>query len=129
MAKHRQGRLSEEIKKSISNFLINGAKDPRLNSRIITITGVEVTNDGSYATVFVSPLALADENKAEVNEAVLAGLAKAKGAIRSQVSRDIMLRHTPELIFKLDSSQDYGAHIDSLIEEINAQPKSTDNEE
>ena len=129
MAKHRQGRLSEEIKKSISNFLINGAKDPRLNSRIITITGVDVTNDGSYATVFVSPLALADENKAEVNEAVLAGLAKAKGAIRSQVSRDIMLRHTPELIFKLDSSQDYGAHIDSLIEEINAQPKSTDNEE
>ncbi len=129
MAKHRQGRLSEEIKKSISNFLINGAKDPRLNSRIITITGVEVTNDGSYATVFVSPLVLADENKAEVHEAVLAGLAKAKGAIRSQVSRDIMLRHTPELIFKLDSSQDYGAHIDSLIEEINAQPKSTDNEE
>ena len=129
MAKHRQGRLSEEIKKSISNFLINGAKDPRLNSRIITITGVEVTNDGSYATVFVSPLVLADENKVEVHEAVLAGLDKAKGAIRSQVSRDIMLRHTPELIFKLDSSQDYGAHIDSLIEEINAQPKSTDNEE
>ena len=129
MAKHRQGRLSEEIKKSISNFLINGAKDPRLNSRIITITGVEVTNDGSYATVFVSPLCLADENKIEVHEAVLAGLAKAKGAIRSQVSRDIMLRHTPELIFKLDSSQDYGAHIDSLIEEINAMPKSTDNED
>ena len=129
MARHRQGRLSEEIKKSISNFLINGAKDPRLNSRIITITGVEVTNDGSYATVFVSPLVLADENKGDVHEAVLAGLAKAKGAIRSQVSRDIMLRHTPELIFKLDSSQDYGAHIDSLIEEINAQPKSTDNEE
>lgn len=129
MARHRQGRLSEEIKKSISNFLINGAKDPRLNSRIITITGVEVTNDGSYATVFVSPLCLADEDKAEVHESVLTGLAKAKGAIRSQVSRDIMLRHTPELIFKLDSSQDYGAHIDSLIEEINAQPKSTDNEE
>lgn len=128
MAKHRQGRLSEEIKKSISNFLINGAKDPRLNSRIITITGVDVTSDGSYATVYVSPLALADEDKAEVCAEVLAGLNKARGALRSQVSRDIKLRHTPELIFKLDSSQDYGAHIDSIIEEINAQPKSTDNE-
>lgn len=128
MAKHRQGRLSEEIKKSISNFLINGAKDPRINSRIITITGVEVTNDGSYATVYISPLALADEDKKQVCEDVLAGFAKAKGALRSQVSRDIKLRHTPELIFKLDSSQDYGAHIDSIIEEINAQPKSSDNE-
>lgn len=120
MAKHRQGRLSEEIKKSISNFLINGAKDPRLNSRIITITGVDVTNDGSYATVYISPLALADEDKAKVCEEVLAGFAKARGALRSQVSRDIKLRHTPELFFKLDSSQDYGAHIDSLIEQINA---------
>ena len=129
MARHRQGRLSEEIKKSISNFLINGAKDPRLNSRIITITGVDVTNDGSYATVYVSPLCLADEDKAEVIEAVLAGLEKAKGALRTQVSRDIKMRHTPELIFKLDTSLDYGAHIDSLIEEINKQPKSTDDEE
>lgn len=119
MARHRQGRLSEEIKKSISNFLINGAKDPRLNNRIITITGVDVTSDGSYATVYLSPLCLADEDKSVVCEEVLAGFAKAKGAIRSQVSRDVLMRHTPELIFKLDNSLDYGAHIDALIEEIN----------
>ena len=50
MAKYRQGRLSEEIKKSVSGFLINGAKDPALTSRIISITGVE----GSYAYM-VSP--------------------------------------------------------------------------
>ena len=53
MARHRQGRLSEEIKKSISSFLINGAKDPRLTSRIISISEVEVTSDGSYATIYV----------------------------------------------------------------------------
>lgn len=129
MARHRQGRLSEEIKKSISGFLINGVKDPRLKSRIITITGVDVTSDGSYATVYISPLCLADEDKEEVYKDVLSGFEKAKGAIRSQVSRDVLMRHTPELIFKLDSSQDYGAHIDSLIEVINSQPKSTDNEE
>ena len=63
MAKHRQGRLSEEIKKSISSFLINGAKDPRLTSRIISITGVDVTRDGSYATVYVSPVCLSGEDK------------------------------------------------------------------
>lgn len=128
MAKHRQGRLSEEIKKSISNFLINGAKDPRLNSRIITITGVDVTNDGSYATVYISPLCLADEDKQTVCDEVLAGFSAAKGMLRTKVSKDIKLRHTPELIFKLDSSQDYGRHIDMLIDEINAQPKSEDNE-
>ena len=124
MARYRQGRLSEEIKKSISKFLINGAKDPRLTSRIITITGVDVTSDGSYATVYISPLCLADEDKSQVYEEVLAGFNKARGAIRTQVSRDIKMRHTPELIFKIDTSLDYGSHIDSIIEEINAQPKS-----
>lgn len=129
MARYRQGRLSEEIKKSISKFLINGAKDPRLNSRIITITGADVTSDGSYATVYISPLCLADEDKFQVYEEVLAGFNKAKGAIRTQVSRDIKMRHTPELIFKIDTSLDYGSHIDAIINEINAQPKSDDTEE
>lgn len=126
MAKHRTGRLSEEIKKSISNFLINGAKDPRLNSRIISISGVDVTNDASYATVFISPLCLADEDRDKVYTEVLEGFSKAKGAIRSQVSRDIKIRHTPELIFKIDSSMDYGRKIDSILDEIAAQPKSDD---
>ena len=118
MAKYRQGRLSEEIKKSVSGFLINGAKDPALTSRIISITGVEVTRDLSYATIYVSPVCLSDEDKDMVYSGVLAGFERAKGAIRGQVSRDIKLRHTPELIFKLDSSQDYGRHIDSIIDSL-----------
>ena len=116
MAKHRQGRLGEEIKKSISGFLINGAKDPALTSRIISITGVDVTKDGSYATVHVSPVCLSDDDKEEVYTEVMEGLERAKGAIRGQVSRDVAIRHTPELIFKLDTSGDYGRHIDSILE-------------
>ena len=118
MAKYRQGRLSEEIKKSVSGFLINRAKDPALTSRIISITGVEVTRDGSYATVYVSPVCLSDEDRDMVYSGVHAGLERAKGAIRGQLSRDIMMRHTPEIIFKLDKSQDYGRHIDSLIDSL-----------
>ena len=118
MAKYRQGRLSEEIKKSVSGFLINGAKDPALTSRIISITGAEVTRDGSSATVYVSPVCLSDEDKEQVYAEVLEGFERAKGAIRGQLSRDIMMRHTPELIFKLDSSQDYGQRIDSILDTL-----------
>jgi ribosome-binding factor A len=126
MAKHRQGRLSEEIKKSISSFLINGAKDPRLTSRIISITGVEVTRDGSYATIYVSPVCLADENREEVYAEVLEGFERAKGALRTRVSRDIKLRYTPELIFRLDSSMDYGRHIDSILETLDIRSDEED---
>ena len=105
---HRIGRVSEEIKKSISKLLVNGIKDPRLNSRIITISGVDVTADGSFATVYITPLTLADEDKEAVN----------KGTFKKNIGKDIKMRHVPELIFKIDSSMDYGRHIDALIDEI-----------
>lgn len=119
MKQHRQGRLSEEIKKSISGKLLNGIKDPVLTSRIITLSSVEVTADGSYATCYVTPLTLADENREQVAEEVLSAFNRAKGTFRKQVGSDIKLRHVPELIFKIDSSMDYGRHIDEIIDEIN----------
>lgn len=117
--RYRQGRISEEIKKSISSLLVNGVKDPRLANRIITISGVEVTSDGSYATCYLTPLVLAGEDDAEVKAEVLDAFNHAKGLFKKQVASDIKMRHTPELIFKIDSSMDYGRHIDAVIEEIN----------
>ena len=52
---YRQGRIGEEIRKIISDLLLHGLKDPRLDS-LISITAVEVTNDNSYATVYFSTL-------------------------------------------------------------------------
>ena len=52
---HRQGRLGEEIRRIISELLLRGLKDPRL-SAMISVTAVEVTSDGSYATVYLSVL-------------------------------------------------------------------------
>ncbi|HHW94680.1 MAG TPA: 30S ribosome-binding factor RbfA [Mogibacterium sp.] len=118
MGKYRTGRLSEEIKKSISNFLVTEAKDPRLSSRIISISGVDVTRDISYATVYVSPLCLAEEDIESVYKEVLEGLNKAKGFIRTRIAGDIKVRHMPELIFKIDSSAEYGRHIDSILETL-----------
>ena len=118
MAKHKQGRLNEEIKKSISNMLVNGIKDPRLAGRIITVSGVEVTRDASYATCYITPLVLADEDRDQVCAEVLKAFESAKGVFRSQIGRDIKMRKVPELIFKIDSSMEYGRHIDSILDTI-----------
>ena len=116
---YRQGRLGEEIKKSISGYLLNGIKDPRLSTRIITISAVEVSSDGIYATVFFTPLTLSGEDSNEVSKEVLSAFNNAKGLFRTKISHDIKLRHAPELNFKLDSSMEYGRHIDEIIDEIN----------
>ena len=120
MAKnYRQGRLSEEIKKTISELLVNGIKEPRLKNRIITVSGVDVTNDNSYAYIYVVPFVLDGEDREKVYEEVLDGFNRANGIFRNKISKDYRLHHAPELIFKIDKSEDYGRHIDELLEGIN----------
>lgn len=116
---YRPGRLGEEIRRIVSDLLLREIKDPRL-SGIVSITAVEVTEDGSYATVYVSKLAgkASDEISAEEKDDVLAALRSAKGLIRHEIGRQIKLRHVPDLLFKMDTSLEYGRHISKLIHEL-----------
>ena len=114
---YRQGRLGEEIRKVISGMLLHQIKDPRLSS-MISISGVEVTADGSYATCYVSTLDMSKspEEKEAHEKEILAGLASASGLMRNEIGKQVRMRRTPQLIFKMDHSirrayrQDPGFH-------------------
>jgi ribosome-binding factor A len=108
---NRTRRIAEEIRKIVSTMLINGIKDPRINS-LVSVTDVEVTNDLSYAYVYVSILG-GDE------ESTLEGLKSACGYIRREVGKSIKIRHTPEIIFKIDDSLLKGMYMDELIKKVN----------
>lgn len=115
---YRQGRLSEEIKKTVSTMLVDGIKEPRLKNRMITVSGVEVTNDNSYAYIYVIPLVLRDEDRDELYIEVLDGFKRAQGVFRNKIAKDYRLHHAPELVFRIDKSEDYGRHIDELLDQI-----------
>lgn len=115
---YRQGRLSEEIKKTVSTMLLNEIKEPRLKNRMITVSGVDITNDNSYAYIYVMPLVLVDEDRDEVYSEVLEGFKKSQGVFRNKIAKDYRLHHAPELIFRIDKSEDYGRHIDELLDQI-----------
>ena len=112
MSRIRVGRVGERIKKELSQILQSELKDPRIG--FVTVTGVEVTNDLSQATVYLSVLG-SDEQKEET----LKALGRGQGFIRSEIGRRIRLRHTPELIFKFDTSIEYGSRIEKLLQQIN----------
>lgn len=117
----RQGRIGEEIRKIISDMLLRELKDPRLDS-LISITGVDVTNDNSYATVYFSKIGInedADKEKAaEQKKEILDAFDSAKGFIRNEIGRKMKLRHVPELTFKYDTSLEYGMHIEEIISKL-----------
>jgi ribosome-binding factor A len=112
MAKIRVGRVGEQIKKELSLILQSELKDPRIG--FITVTGVEVTNDLSQAKVYLSVLGEDDQKKD-----TLKALEQASGFVRTELGRRVRLRHTPELIFKFDTSIDYGSRIENLLKKLN----------
>lgn len=112
MAKIRVGRVGEQLKKELSQIIQTELKDPGIG--FITVTGVDITSDLSQARIYLSVLG-SDEQK----EQTLQALSRAKGYLRTEVGKRIRLRHTPELLFKFDTSIEYGSKIESLLDQIN----------
>lgn len=127
---YRQGRLGEEIKKIVGNMLLHQVKDPRLSS-MISISGVDVTSDGSYATCYVSVLDMSknEEERREHEKEILAGLKSASGLFRKEIGRSVRMRRVPELLFKMDTSAEYGRHIDEILGTMDFDSYQKDDEE
>ena len=115
---NRLGRIDEEYRKEISHIIGYELKNPNATG-LISVTKVRVTNDLKFAKVYVSIL-----NSKNVKE-TLAALKKSSGYIRSELAKRVNLRNTPELIFVLDDSIEYGARIDTILKEI--LPKKEEN--
>lgn len=108
---NRLGRIEEEYKRELSEIINYKLKNPNVTG-LVSVTKVKVTNDLKYAKVYVSIL------NAKNLKDTLAGLKKSSGFIRSELARKVNLRNTPEIIFELDDSLEYGAKIDSILKEI-----------
>ncbi len=108
---NRIGRIDEEYRKELSQIIGYELKNPNITG-LISVTKVKVTPDLKYAKVYVSIL-----NSKNINE-TMEGLKKSSGFIRTELARRINLRNTPELVFEIDDSMEYGAKIDSILKKI-----------
>ena len=102
-------RLSNTVLEVLSKIIFEEVKNPLLKS--VVLTSCSVTNDLSFAKVYFTCM---NEDK----EKVLEELNEAKGFLRGQLSQNIDIRHTPELIFEFDNSIEYGMNIERVIAEI-----------
>lgn len=123
MSIKRLGRISEEIKKIVSNAIMTELKDPRISS-MTSVTEVEVTRDLRYAKIYVSVLGSQLDK-----EETLKGLESGKGFIRKEIGNKLNLRYTPEPVFYLDKSIEHGFKISKLLNEIKDSESSSSNSE
>lgn len=109
---NRNYRLAGEIKRDLTDIFAHQIRDPHIDS-MVSVTDVEVSNDLSYAHVYVSKLGTEKER-----DELLEALTKANGYIRSALSQRLKIRKVPELRFSLDNSLEYGAKIEKILGEL-----------
>lgn len=110
MANRKIQKLERQIEKELSRIFLNDVKE---DVGFITITGVNLTNDLSFAKIYYTVL-----GNEEKKQAVAKRLDKAKGFVRTTLGSRVQMRKLPELIFVYDESIEYGNKIDKLIEQI-----------
>ena len=107
----RTDRVEEEIKKVVSVLIDRNLKDPRLNG-LISVTKVSVSKDLKYCKIYVSMLGTKDTKEA------MDALESSAGLVRKEIGNKVRLFYTPEVKFELDTSMEYGAHIQNIINEL-----------
>ncbi len=112
----RADRVADQIRMEVADILMRKIKDPRVRS--VTVTDVELTADLRIAHVFVTTL---EQNEAE--REVFAGLAKARGFVRTELGRRLTLRYLPEVIFKKDLSGPRGDRVLELLDQLHGEPE------
>lgn len=111
MAAHRMERIKEEVRRELSAIL-RELKDPRIHT-MTSVVAVDVTKDLKYAKAHISVMGSEQEK-----QDTIAALKSAAGFIRREISNRLDLRITPEFTFVLDTSIDYGIHINQLLHKL-----------
>ena len=110
----RSDRVSEQVRRELSELLQFEVKDPRV--KFISLTDVELTPDYAHAKIFFTSL-----QPPEKLPDVERGLKAATGFLRRELGRRVRIHTTPDLHFVYDQSVERGMVLSQLIDTANSQ--------
>jgi ribosome-binding factor A len=110
----RLDRVNELLRREIGAVV---QKDYEWHGKLVTVSDVEVTQDLKEGKVWISVLG-GDSSP------VIARLNKDHGAIQSKVMKRVVLKSTPVLVFRHDSSAIRGVDMVNLLQEVDKIPKA-----
>lgn len=111
MQSRRLDRLCGQIQEEVCDIISRKLRDPRVG--FVTLTGVKVSPDLSYATIYVSVMGEPGDIKR-----TMASLDGARSFIRVELGRRLEIRRIPEVRFFHDDSGIKGARIDSILKDL-----------
>jgi ribosome-binding factor A len=120
MVSPRVRKIADRIQVIVAEMLERRIKDPRLG--FVTVTDVRLTGDTQQATVFYTVLAggVGEQSDEAALGATAAALESAKGLIRSEVAKQLGMRHAPSLEFVADALPASARHLDEVLAKAKA---------
>ncbi len=115
----RVERVAALIRREVSQILMNGIRDERVNKGMVTITEVDVSGDLQHCKIFVSIYGEVDHR-----DEVMAGLNAASHFFKGELGRRLQMRRAPEVRFQFDRGIEKGTEILSLLEKLEEERKS-----
>jgi ribosome-binding factor A len=124
MTNPRVRKIADRIQEIVAEMLERRLKDPRLG--FVTVTDVRVTGDSQNATIFytVLPDVSIEQSDEAALKATAAALESAKGMIRSEVGKQLGMRHVPTLEFVADALPESARHLDEVLARARAQDEA-----
>jgi ribosome-binding factor A len=124
MSNPRVRKIADRIKVIVAQMLERRIKDPRLG--FTTVTDVRVSGDTQQATIFYTVLGATPSSTLGPAElaSTAAALESAKGLIRSEVAKQLGMRHAPTLEFVHDALPETARHLDEVLAKARAQDEA-----
>ena len=88
---------------------------------LVTISAVDLTPDLKNAHVFESALGT-DAQRAKVLEI----LETNRGRLQAELSKRVIIKHTPHLHFRFDASIERGTRVLGILDELGLDPRPSD---
>lgn len=118
MSSPRVRKVADRIQVIVAQMLERRVKDPRLG--FVTVTDVRVSGDTQQASIFYTAMS---DDPTEL-AATAAALESAKGLIRSEVAKQLGMRHAPTLEFFHDALPETARHLDEVLARAKAQDEA-----
>jgi ribosome-binding factor A len=107
--KHRQLRVNELVKRELSAII---TREINFEGVLVSVNAVDVTPDLKSAHVFVSILGPVP------GASVIDKLEAHRAALQAELSRHVVLKYTPHLVFHLDDSIERGARVLEILQDL-----------
>jgi ribosome-binding factor A len=117
MSNPRVRKIADRIQVVVAEMLERRIKDPRLG--FVTVTDVRVSGDTQQASIFYTVYG-EDDDLASTAVA----LESAKGLLRSEVAKQLGMRHAPTLSFIPDALPENARHLDDVLARARARDEA-----